>query len=170
MTTLQEGGSGDFTIPRGRTLQVRTTGEAVAKVGFREFTVLPGQNFEFYTDRDLRRVTVTAVIGAANYTVFYSDVVPFTGDRTLALTDDGKVLRCDDASNVTVTAPNNLPECFSVGFAMWGAGTITVAAGSGATNRSSTSAISTQYQWGSLVVAKNTDDASAEFVLGGDFT
>lgn len=169
MSSVTQGNSTTFTIPAGRTLQVKAASETQVIVDFRQFRVVDGQDFEFRTDRDLHGVTVKAIVGDADYTIFYSDVVPFTGNRTLGADDNGKILRCDDSSNVTITVPADLPECFSVGFAMWGAGTITVAAGSGATKRSSTSAISTQYQWGSLLVVKNADDASAEFALGGDF-
>ncbi|WP_131871091.1 hypothetical protein [Bradyrhizobium sp. Y-H1] len=117
-----------------------------------------------------KRVTIVAISGTANYTVYYTDVVPFTGDRTLSLDDNGKVLRCDDTSNVTITVPADLPECFSCGFLMWSTGTVTLAAGSGATKRSSTSAIGAQYSSGAMLVATNADDASAEFVLSGGFT
>jgi len=61
------------------------------------------------------------------------------------------------------------PNSFSAAFAMWDAGTVTIAAGSGATNRSNTSALNSQYQWGSVFVGENANDVSAEFVLGGDF-
>lgn len=94
----------------------------------------------------------------------YATVESFTGNRTLASTDNGKILRCEDASNVTITVPSTLSIGFNIGFAMWGAGTITMSAGSGMTNRGGKTALSTQYQVGSLLVLK-----VGEFVLGGDF-
>lgn len=104
-----------------------------------------------------------------DHDIFNGKVERLTGDKTLSPSDKGKLFRCDSAANVTVTAPANLPEGFNVGLAMWAAGTVTVAAGSGATNRSSKTALSTQYQMGSLLVMKNASGAAAEFVLGGDF-
>jgi hypothetical protein len=98
------------------------------------------------------------------------NVEAFTGNRTLKDDDNGKVLRCDDSSSVTITVPNNLAEGFNVAFAMWDVGTVTIAAGSGATNRSGTSQITTQYLLGSLIVLKNSDGATAEFALAGNFT
>lgn len=126
----------------------------------------------------VRRYTIEAATGVLAYTVsakdltystFKGNVEGFTGNRTLTADDNGKILRCDDASAVVITVPNDLEDGFNVGVAMWGAGTVTVAAGSGATKRSSTSALSTQYSLGSIIVMKNANAASAEFVLGGDF-
>lgn len=93
----------------------------------------------------------------------------FTGSFTLKNEDNGKVFRCDDASNVTITVPNSLIEGFNVGFVQWAAGSITLTAASGATKRAGGSATSAQYQRGSLIVIKNTNAASAEYVVGGDF-
>lgn len=103
------------------------------------------------------------------YSVLLGNVEAFTGNRILSQNDNGKLLRCDDSSNVTITVNNDLAEGFNVGFGMWGSGTVTIAAASGATNRSSTSALSTQYQLGSLVVIKNGTGKAAEFALGGSF-
>lgn len=115
-------------------------------------------------------LTYTVSRDAFGFAAEKGNVEGFTGARTLRSEDNGKVLRCDDASNVIVTIPNDLPQGFNIGFAMWGAGTVTITAASGATNRSSKSALSTQYQVGALLVLKQPDGgAVAEFVLGGDF-
>ena len=104
------------------------------------------------------------------YSVLKGNVEGFTGSFTLKDYDNGKLFRCDDGSNVTVTVPNNLSQGFNVGFVMWAAGTVTIAAASGATNRSSTSALNTQYNVGSLVVMKQSAAVTAaEFLLGGNF-
>jgi hypothetical protein len=95
-------------------------------------------------------------------------IEPFVGNRTLTADDNGRLFRCDDASNVTITVPNFLPEGYNVAFSEWGAGTVTFSAGSGATNRSSTSAVSAQCKIGALLVMKNSNGAAAEFMLGGD--
>lgn len=102
-----------------------------------------------------------------DYATQFGNIEGFTGNRTLTLSDNGKMLRCDDASAVTITVPNSLPTGFNIGILQWGAGTLTVAAGAGATKRSSASAINAQYGAGAVVVAKNVDGVSAEFIIGG---
>jgi hypothetical protein len=136
-----------------------------------------GETRQFGPFPTIRRYTVECQTGSISYDVVkldndlatqFGNLQKFTGNLTLSPEDNGKLLRCEDGSNVTVTAPATLPEGFNIGFLMWAAGTVTVAAGAGATNRSSKTALSTQYQVGSLIVAKNAGGA-AEFVLGGDF-
>lgn len=92
-----------------------------------------------------------------------------TGSFRLKNEDNGKVFRCEDTSNVTVTVSANLIEGFNVGFIQWASGTITLASDTGVTKRAGGSATSAQYQRGSLIVARNADNASAEYVVGGDF-
>lgn len=125
-----------------------------------------------------RYYTLQAVTGSVTYTVdkptqlmatHLGNAEGFTGNRTLVADDNAKILRCDDSSNVTITVPNNLPEGFNVGLSMWGTGTVTISAGSGATNRTSKTALSTRYQSGGVLVLKNSGGAAAEFILGGDF-
>jgi hypothetical protein len=169
VASIAEGISRVVTIPARRTLRVTTAGQADVFEGTRTKHV-DSHGFELSANSHYpRSVTIKAATGPTDYTIFYSDVVPFTGSFTLAADDEGKVFRCDDPSNVTVTVPATLPECFSAAFVMGDAGTVTIAAGSGATKRSSTATLNSQYQWGSLFVGKNANDASAEFVLGGDF-
>ncbi|TCU68248.1 hypothetical protein EDE08_109355 [Bradyrhizobium sp. R2.2-H] len=171
MSSVAQGNSVTIIVPADRTLEVSTAGEASVTVeGGRTWWLRSGEKRRLALPDPAKRVTIVAISGTANYTVYYTDVVPFTGDRTLSLDDNGKVLRCDDTSNVTITVPADLPECFSCGFLMWSTGTVTLAAGSGATKRSSTSAIGAQYSSGAMLVATNADDASAEFVLSGGFT
>jgi hypothetical protein len=172
MSSVTQGNSVVVIVPANRTIEVSTAGEATVSIeGGRTYRVTQtnGAKRKLVVGDAGARVTVAAVSGTANYTVYYTDVVPFTGNRTLSLDDNGKVLRCDDTSNVTITVPADLPECFTCGFMMWSTGTITVAAGSGATKRSSASALSTQYSSGAMLVGKNADGASAEFVLSGGF-
>jgi hypothetical protein len=119
---------------------------------------------------------IHSVLGPIDYSVGVNDleyasdlgnVRPFTGDRTLTLEDNGLLLRCDDNSNVTVSVPGNLPEGFNVGVWRWGTGTVTFAAVSGSTKRSSETQVTSQYGLGSVTVAKNVGDVAAEFTLGG---
>jgi hypothetical protein len=171
MSSVSQGNSVTIIVPADRTLEVSTAGEASVTVeGGRTWWLRAGEKRRLVLPDPAKRVTIVAISGTANYTVFYTDVVPFTGNRTLSLDDNGKVLRCDDTSDVTITVPADLPECFTCGFLRWSTGTVTVAAGAGATKRSSTSAIGTQYSSGALLVGKNVDGASAEFVLSGEFT
>ena len=79
-------------------------------------------------------------------------------------------MRNDSASNLTVTVPNNLPTGFNVSFSPWSTGSITLSPASGATNRSAKTALSAQYSQGALLVVKNADAASAEYVASGAFS
>jgi hypothetical protein len=106
----------------------------------------------------------------AKYENRFGHVIPFKGNFTLVNEQNGAIFRCDDGSNVTVTIPRNLMEGFNVAFAQWAAGTITLSAASGAINRAGGTATSAIYQHGSLIVVKNSNNASTEFVVGGDFT
>ncbi|QIO34642.1 hypothetical protein [Bradyrhizobium sp. 1(2017)] len=170
MSSVSQGNSAAVFVPADRILEVSTAGEASVTIeGGRTWWLRSGDKRRLSTGDPAKRVTIEAISGTASYTVYYSDVVPFTGNRTLSPDDNGKVLRCDDTSDVTITVPPDLPECFSCGFMMWSTGTITVSAGSGATKRSSTSELSTQYSTGALLVGKNADGASAEFILSGGF-
>jgi hypothetical protein len=123
----------------------------------------------YRVDATVGVVSVAVSTPAVQYSTLLGKMESFTGNRTLDFNDNGRLLRCEDASNVTVTVPNNLAEGFNVGLLMFGTGSVTISAGSGATNRSSTSALSTQYQVGSLIVARNSTGSGAEFVLGGSF-
>jgi hypothetical protein len=87
---------------------------------------------------------------------------------TLKLEDNGKILRFDANSAVTVTVPRNLPKSFNCAIAQWGTGDVAVTAGTGATNRSVNSGISEQYGVATLVVMRNVDNNAAEYILRGD--
>lgn len=104
-----------------------------------------------------------------DYAALRGNIVSFTGSFTLSRSDAGKVFRCDDTANVTVTVPGDLEEGFNCGFLMYNTGTVTIAAGLGAVNKSGKTALSTQYQSGSVFVSKAAGFKSQEFLLGGDF-
>ena len=169
---LAQGNSANVSVPDGRTLAVFSEGEAhvtmlTGRSGASWLRVVePDRPFHMDAGGSPFTVEIRALTGTTEYTMLYPvpnnafPAVPFTGNRTLRTDDNGKLLRCDDNSNVTVTVPAGLPVGFNVAFVMWGAGTVTIAAGSGATNRSNKTSLSTQYQAGSLVVLK-----AAEFVL-----
>jgi hypothetical protein len=92
-----------------------------------------------------------------------------TGDFTLERSHEGSIFRYEGSANITVTVPGDLPEGFNCGFLMYSTGTITLAAGIGAVNKSAKTALSTQYQTGSLMVSKATGFKAHEFLVGGDF-
>lgn len=96
---------------------------------------------------------------------FLGRVVPFSGTAVTIDQDmSGMLLRSDGNSPVTVTVPSTLPVGFNMGFIMYGTGTLTLAPGAGATNRSGKTALAAQYQSGSIFVAK-----VGEYIVGGDF-
>lgn len=115
-------------------------------------------------------LTYTSTIDDFAYSTIFANVEGFSGNRTLMDGDNGKLLRCDDGSAVTITVPNNLAEGFNIGVAQWGAGAVTIAAASGATKRSAAASPSAQYKVGALLVVKNSDGASAEFTFSGEVT
>lgn len=96
---------------------------------------------------------------------FLGRIVPFSS-AAITLDEDmnGMILRSDGASAVTITVPSSLPIGYNVGFIVYGAGSVTLSAGGGMTNRSAKTAMSTLYMAGSILVAK-----SGEFIVGGDF-
>ncbi|MGY3590125.1 hypothetical protein ACVIGB_010291 [Bradyrhizobium sp. USDA 4341] len=108
------------------------------------------------------------------YADFRGNVVPFIGNLTVTRSDAGKIFRCDDPANVTVTVPADLDTGFNVGFIAFNTGTITLAPGSGAANRSGKTVLSTQYQVGSFMVVNKTGGdfgvpPKIDFLVGGDF-
>ncbi|MCK1322924.1 hypothetical protein IVB08_06525 [Bradyrhizobium sp. 173] len=109
-----------------------------------------------------------------NYATDRGLVVPFTGSLAITRNDEGKIFRCDDTNNVTVTIMNDLHTGFNCGFVMYGTGTITLAASPHVVNKSAKTTLSTQYQAGSLMVLNRTGGnfgvvADIEILVGGDF-
>jgi hypothetical protein len=189
MPSVNQGAPVTITLQAGETLRVvsdansnglvRRLGDKAGfqRSGSQEQSVPASSTRVFGPATSARRYSIEVAVGSLTYTTSVEDlpysnllgnIEGFTGSKTLRAEDNGKFLRCDDASNVTITVQNDLPQGFNVSFSMWSTGTITVAAASGATNRSTTSALSTQYQLGSLIVMKNAGTA-AEYVLTGGF-
>lgn len=87
----------------------------------------------------------------------------------LALADAGTAVEFTSASTVTVTVPPNSSIAFPVGtvieLAQFGAGVLTVAAGSGVTIRSANNLLSARTQYSTLSLRKR---ATNEWVLAGD--
>ncbi|MET4719248.1 hypothetical protein ABIF63_003354 [Bradyrhizobium japonicum] len=72
-----------------------------------------------------------------------------------------------------MTVLNDLDAGFNVGFVIYNTGTVTLVAGGHAVNKSGKTALSTQYQAGSLFVMKRSGGpgilGDIEFLAGGDF-
>lgn len=96
------------------------------------------------------------------------NVEAFTGNRLLNMNDNGKLLRCEDTSAVTITVPGNLPKGFNCSFAQWNTGSVTIAGGTGATARSTATQATGQYKIGCVLVVKNVDGKSAEYTCNGE--
>lgn len=87
---------------------------------------------------------------------------------TLVLADAGKRITCTNAAAITVTVPPNSSVAFPVGtqiiIEQWGAGTVSIAEGSGVTVNSLDSATDLQGQYATAVLIK---DASDVWILSG---
>jgi hypothetical protein len=97
------------------------------------------------------------------------NIVSLTEGFTLSPSDEGKLFRCENTANIVITVPGTLPEGFNCGFIMWSTGTITLTPTVGVVNRSGKTALTTQYQSGSLMVIKFMGHAKHDFLVGGDF-
>lgn len=89
---------------------------------------------------------------------------------TLAASDTGKTVTCDNASAITVTLPNNLAVGFICEVIQLGTGQVSFSAASGATinNRSSQTKIAGRYGATRLVVRSNSGGTAAVYNLAGD--
>jgi hypothetical protein len=89
---------------------------------------------------------------------------------TLAATDCGTTIVFTNAAAVTVTTLNSLPAGCAVAIEQGGAGQVTVAAGSGATQHSAHSFTKTygQYAILGLFVDINAGGSAADFIITGD--
>jgi hypothetical protein len=95
-------------------------------------------------------------------------IAELTDSITLTTSYTGKVIVIEKATATAVTVPATLPAGFNCAVAQWGAGAVTFTAGSGATNRTGLTAIPDQYGMASVVVLRNSDGSSAEYIMGGD--
>lgn len=91
---------------------------------------------------------------------------------TLVAADDSKVVRCANASAITVTVPPNSSVAFDIGtrvdIVQSGAGAVTVAAGSGVTiNKPASFTLVLQEQWSQVTLVKVASDT---WDLAGDLT
>jgi hypothetical protein len=81
---------------------------------------------------------------------------------TTVLTDDGKLVTCDNASAITLTIPPNSSVAYGIGtqinIMQLGAGQVTITAGAGVTIRSANSRLKTTAQYSVATCVKIATD------------
>lgn len=81
---------------------------------------------------------------------------------TTVLTDDGKLVTCDNASSIALTIPPNSSVAYGIGtqinIMQLGAGQVTITAGAGVTLRSSGSKLKTKDQYAVATCCKIASD------------
>jgi hypothetical protein len=87
---------------------------------------------------------------------------------TTVLSDDGKLITCDNAATISVTVPPNSSVAYGIGtqlnFAQLGAGTVQLVAGSGVTLNSAGAKLKTDAQYAVCTCVKTGTDEW--FVVG----
>lgn len=116
--------------------------------------------------------TTTKAALSGTYAPLVAPTTTQTGTAyTLTLGDANSVVESNSASAATFTVPPNSAMAFSVGTTVivrqYGAGQVTVAAGSGVTIRSRGGALKTAGQYAEASLTKRAAD---EWVLSGDVT
>jgi len=124
-----------------------------------------GQNALEVADGD---VSITDALTVTGTTTTYLNVITDSGTtRTPALTDAGAYILCTHASGMTITLPQNSAVAFPVGthiiFERNGAGTLTFAAGTGATVTSKDSTLTVGDRYTTAAVVKIGTDAWSLF-------
>lgn len=110
--------------------------------------------------------TLTAVtIASDSYQLGNSAIVLETGTaRTLSATDDGKIIACSNAANVTVTTAAGLRVGFTCTLLQLGAGKVSLANAASTTRASYGSLFGTAGQYASITVM--SPSANSFIVLG----
>jgi len=162
-----------ISLPAGKTLRVsgREVAAHVARAddsGVAAFVSL-GNNAVFGPyPRDHRFIlTGEADVSVDEAAAFEADEI--TASRSLRQEDIGKLLKVNSSSSVTLTLPATLAEGFGCAVMRLGTGTVTFAAGSGATmvNVDSGDEISAQYGIAGVNVYANAGGSAAAWVLSG---
>lgn len=169
--TLQPGETLTVTADANSSGLVRRHAPSGQLTGAQIQTVPASSSRVFGTFPTPRHYSIEASVGFLTYIVEQDEcgyatqkvnVEVFTGDRTLRSEDNGKVLRCDDGSAVIVTVPSDVPLGFNATVVQWGAGVVSIAAGSGATSRSGAVDITDQYKSAQILMLK-----AAEYIVTG---
>lgn len=114
------------------------------------------------------RETFTAgqVLTAAEMTAVATAMIALNAQTgtsyTTVLSDDGKLITCDNASAITLTIPPNGTVAYGIGtqinIMQLGAGQVTIAPGAGVTLRSAGSKLKTQAQYAVATCCKIATD------------
>lgn len=157
---------------------IRQVGQpGVQLTGLRQSDIAAGQSRKigpFPTDRTFQIEATTGTIEVTteqpefDLATALANIEVVDASFTLREMDNGKIFRCENSSGITITVPSTLPEGFNVAASQWGTGSVTFAAGTGATARSSALEVADQYETASLLVMKNNaGETAAEFTVGG---
>lgn len=108
-------------------------------------------------------------MGTGGSSLLLADI--YTGNHTLVLANEGRVVEMDVAGANTLTVPPNSSVAFPVGTVLevhqYGAGQTTITPGSGVTLRSHGGALKTAAQY---AVASLRQRATDEWVVAGDLS
>lgn len=104
------------------------------------------------------------------------EFVPVTGSRNFLDSDNGKILELSNAvdATVTITMQGTMPKGFQCGIFAGGEGDVFVAQANGAVNLSTiddetvVSQMTAQNGLASVLVVRNTNGSTAQFVVKGD--
>lgn len=140
-------------------------------------TIAAGRRFTLLEDcpstltgSGLKLVRVNAAASALEFVA--GGIIPLVNvasSRDIAATDFGRLLICNSATDMTLTLqPNSsvpIDAESSLVVTQWGAGKVTLVAGSGVTLRSAGGLLSTRAQFSQITVIKTAAD---EALVGGD--
>ena len=143
------------------TLPVANGGTGLATITSNALTKGNGTGAQVVTG-----ITVDSNNNVSGAGVVYNDQTGTT--YTLQASDQGKCVRCTNASAIAVTAPNTLPAGFQCEIEQGGAGKVTVSGGATLNNRQSQYATAGQYGIIGLRVRSNSGGTSAIATVYGD--
>jgi hypothetical protein len=110
--------------------------------------------------------TATQVLTAAEQNALATAMIAINAQTgtsyTTVLTDDGKLITCDNAASIALTIPPNSSVAYGIGtqinIMQLGAGTVTITAGAGVTLQSAGSKLKTDAQYAVATCAKIATD------------
>lgn len=109
-----------------------------------------------------KSVTVDNLLSSSNFSSFVSE----TGTaRTLSNSDSGKVINCNNGSQITVTIPSGLTSGFTCTLVQSGAGTVTIAAGGGVTLAAPSTKVATNERYSTIAIIPVASDT---YYVSGD--
>ncbi|MCH2547057.1 MAG: DUF2793 domain-containing protein [Alphaproteobacteria bacterium] len=132
--------------------------------------IVPNSGMTLWVADESRFYVYDGAAWVANYSMRSAINTQIATGYTLAVTDRGDLITCDNASAITMTLPNDLPAGFECTVLQVAAGAVTFSAASGAIlrHRQSHTKTAGQYALCKLFVLSNSDGSSAEYILSGD--